>query len=267
MIKDIIQEATHDREKSPHRSASNTAVDKVKDYIKRQIILGTLKAGDRIPTENELCRLLDVSRGSVREAMKILEALSIIRIIRGDGTYISEVKNMQSMESILMKVILSDTTIVELTEFREEIEFSVINLASRNATEEEVRLLKQIVEETHRCAAENPCDPVRLYDLDNKFHEVLGKATHNLLIQEMYSFAHELIAPMLLKNYEIGQSGELTAQTHTAALEAIESGDFRMMGFAVKKINEVWMKSYYGNKKGSSLLDRELLNDIVMNTR
>ena len=49
-----------------------------------------VRPGDRLPAETELTRLLSVSRGSVREAMKILSALGIVEVRRGDGTYISK---------------------------------------------------------------------------------------------------------------------------------------------------------------------------------
>jgi len=264
MIKEIIQEATHSEDPSTELTIKSTAVDKVKNYINREIVFGSLKAGDKIPTETELCKLLNVSRGSVREALKILEALSIIKIIRGDGTYISKVEEIHSMESILMKVILSDTSVAELTEFREELEFSVLNLAARKATDEEITQLQENVEKTRVCVESPSCDPLRLYELDNRFHELLGKCTHNLLIQEMYSFAHELIAPMLLKNYEIGQAGILTVNAHEAALEAIVTKDFRQMAYTVKYVNDVWMQSYYGKMKDHSALDRDVLNEIVL---
>lgn len=261
MIKQIIAEATNIEEEP---TIKETAVDKVKDYIKKRIVLGSLKSGDKIPTENELCQILDVSRGSVREAMKILEALSIIKIIRGDGTYIAQVDDIRTMESTLLKIILSDTTINELTEFREEIEFAVLNLASKNVTEEELTILEQIVQETRDCTQIEPTDTLRLYELDNKFHDLLGKATHNLIIQEVYKFTHEIIAPMLLKNYQLGQPGAWTVESHEITLEAIRTRDFHLMGLVVKRINEIWMKSHYGKRKESSLLDRDILNSLVL---
>lgn len=264
MIKRIIEDAISDENKKSDGSRQSSAVNKVNDYIKKLIVLGKLKAGDRIPTEVELCQLLDVSRGSVREAMKILEALSIIKIIRGDGTYISQVEEIHSMESTLFKIILSDTSVSELSEFREEIEFSVLNLAAKKITVEEKEALYANIKITKECAAEENCDPVKMYELENQFHELLGKATHNLMIQEVYRFTHEIISPMLLQNYKLGQAGELTVLTHEMTMEAIETRDFHLMGSVVKKINEVWMQSHYGRMKESSLLDRDVLNALVM---
>ena len=68
---------------------SKTSVRIVSDYIKSQIIQKELRIGDKIPTEVELSRLLSVGRGSVREAVKLLEAFHVLEIRRGDGTYIA----------------------------------------------------------------------------------------------------------------------------------------------------------------------------------
>lgn len=267
MIKKIIEDSFSEKTSETNSSSQHSAVNKVKDYIKKLIVLGKLKAGDRIPTELELSQLLDVSRGSVREAMKILEALSIIKISRGNGTFISQVDEIHSMESTLFKIILSDTSVNELVEFREEVEFSVLNLASKKITTAEKDALYSNIERTKECTEKEFSDPVELYELDNKFHELLAKATHNLMLQEVYRFTLEIIAPMLLKNYKLGQSGKLTVISHELTMEAIESRDFRLMGAAVKKVNEIWMESHYGRMKESSLLDREVLNAVVMRNK
>ena len=262
MIRKLISDAMNTKKGSVN--GSETAVEKVNDYIKKRIVLGSLKSGDRIPTEVELCQMLNVSRGSVREAMKILEALGIIRIVRGDGTYISEAKDIHSLESILFKVILGDAPIAALIEFREEIEFSVLRIAARNIRPEEIVALRANIEETkNHIAAPNP-DGVRLYELDNAFHDLLGKATHNLMLEEVYHFAHEIIAPMILKNYELGQPGQLTVDSHELTMTALETNDFHLMGYVVKMINDIWMKSYYGQHKQNPLLDRDILNSLVM---
>ena len=69
--------------------SSASTVQKVVSYIEQRICAQELCPGDRIPTETELCALLGVSRTSVREAIKILESMTIIQVRRGDGTYIA----------------------------------------------------------------------------------------------------------------------------------------------------------------------------------
>ena len=62
---------------------------KVDNYIKEQILNGELKAGDKLPPERELAQILDVSRNSVREGLRILENMGVIASQQGSGNYIS----------------------------------------------------------------------------------------------------------------------------------------------------------------------------------
>ena len=77
---------------SENTSHTQTATESVINYIRNLILNRELRIGDKLPTENELCEQLGVGRGSVREAVKRLEAISLLNVRRGDGTYISDVR-------------------------------------------------------------------------------------------------------------------------------------------------------------------------------
>lgn len=77
---------------------NESAVDFVIKTFKEQLEKKELRPGDRIPNETELSEMLSVSRGSVREAMKILSALGVIDIQRGNGTFISQPDSLSSMD-------------------------------------------------------------------------------------------------------------------------------------------------------------------------
>src|SRR6056297_1598946 len=83
-----------------------SAVDLVINTIKKLIINKKLQPGDRLPSEMELANSFDVSRGSIREAMKILSAFGIVEIKRGDGTYISDSFNKDIFDPLLFRLIL-----------------------------------------------------------------------------------------------------------------------------------------------------------------
>ena len=78
--RDIISLLEKDNKKK------KTATDVVIDKIKSLLLAKELKPGDLIPPENELANAMNVSRGSVREAMKVLSAFGIVEIKRGNGT-------------------------------------------------------------------------------------------------------------------------------------------------------------------------------------
>ena len=84
----------------------SSAVDFVIDSFRDALVNKRLAPGDRIPSENELATAMQVSRSTVREAMKVLSAYGIIEIVRGNGTYISKSDENISMDAILFGFLL-----------------------------------------------------------------------------------------------------------------------------------------------------------------
>ena len=85
-----------------HESAVDFVVKTFRDKLEKK----ELRPGDRIPNETELSEMLSVSRGSVREAMKVLSALGVIDIQRGNGTFISQPDSFSNMDPLLFSFLL-----------------------------------------------------------------------------------------------------------------------------------------------------------------
>ena len=78
---------------SSAKTPAKSVVDQVLDGIISQIIGGTLRPGDKLPTEMELCKQFGAGRNSVREAVKKLQAYGILYIKLAEGTFVSESYN------------------------------------------------------------------------------------------------------------------------------------------------------------------------------
>ena len=86
-----------------------TLVQRIISEIQDRLVKGALRAGDRLPPEGKLAAQFGVGRTSVREAMKVLAALGVIEIRRGDGTYVSESMSARIFDRLLFQLLLSDT--------------------------------------------------------------------------------------------------------------------------------------------------------------
>lgn len=240
---DLIMSAAVNKSKL---SETKTAVNKVTDYIKHQIISKELKPNDKIPTESVLSEILDVSRSSVREALKILEAINIIQIRRGDGTYISEAEDISFSQSLLFKIILNNIQLKELVEFREQIEVAVVKLAITHATNEDIDVLKSIYNSFLNSVETHPEDYKVIHELDLKFHKALAESTKNKLMAELYLFAFEIFSPMILENYANGQvkgdDKETTVENHRILIEALEKKDLYTGIYGIQMSLKLWMK-------------------------
>ena len=89
-------------------------VDKIMIEIKSSLIQGDLKLGDKLPSERELTEKYGVSRGAVREAVKMLVALGVVEIKRGDGTYITKKVPHSGLNQLIFSLIQEEGTPQEL---------------------------------------------------------------------------------------------------------------------------------------------------------
>ena len=113
---------------------NGTVVENVLHQIRNAISSGRFRSGDRLPSEFELMEELNVSRNSLREAMKILSAIGIVEIRRGDGTYICKEIKPSFIDSVAYSVLLESSSAEELIEFRQTLDEDVLHLAVRKAT-------------------------------------------------------------------------------------------------------------------------------------
>ena len=96
-----------------------TIVDQIINTIIDSIIKGNYKAGTKLPSEYELIEEMQVSRNSLREAMKILSTMGIVEIKRGDGTYVCSQVNPSVFDRVVYSMIYDVSTSTELLELRQ----------------------------------------------------------------------------------------------------------------------------------------------------
>ncbi len=109
-------------------SKRESAVDIVVNSIKQLLMERRLKPGDKLPNELEISEGLGVSRGSVREAMKILSAFGLVDIRVGNGTYVCETPGNELIDSLLFSFFVSNPDISNLYEFRKIFETDILEL-------------------------------------------------------------------------------------------------------------------------------------------
>lgn len=150
--------------------------------LRRMIASGELKPGDRFPSEPQLCEELQVSRTSMREAVRILSALGVTEARHGSGIYVSSLDPAELFESLSLTIgLLPLEGVLDLFEVRRVLEAHATGQAASKATDEELMELEDIVrrlgeEKDNRAAA----------TLDAEFHlkiaEIAGNSTMRSLI-------------------------------------------------------------------------------------
>lgn len=156
------------------------------EAVVKQIKAGELAPGDCLPSQRELARQFQVGLGTVREAIKTLDAMGYLEVIRGKGTFVAtaalETANGASqIDKTLLAVSLAD-----LVKAREIVECGAARLAAEVGDADSLARLQQIAAEMDASAQ----DSEAYYELDFRFHLAVAKASSN---QALYELAKLLV--------------------------------------------------------------------------
>lgn len=196
-------------------SLSERVAEQISDLIKEQ----NIGVGDKLPNEFELAENLNVGRGTIREAVKLLVARNCLEIRRGKGTFVTEkigqVTDPLGFEFVADKVNLA----TELYEVRMQIEPWIASLAAKRIQEEEKEELKK------RCAAVEECINAGIdhYEADNAFHQYIARCTHNSVLAEISSIITYSVR--LFTRFKDPRILKDTIRTHKAVADAICAND------------------------------------------
>ena len=159
----------------------------VVEQIKLMINTGQLKKGDKLPTEREMSEQLQVSRASVREALRALEVIGLIESKQGAGNFIKESFGGALFEPLSIMFTIENSTGDSIYEIREILELETVKLAAARISEEELMSMKKTVEEMMNCDDES-----NNIELDKEFHYTIAKASRNMLIINFLQVISEL---------------------------------------------------------------------------
>ena len=147
--------------------------------IENQIINGEVKPGDKLPSENEFCKIWNTSRISVRQALERLVSLGILHRVRGGGTYVSEPDTSIFLSPILPFVLFRDENMINFLEFREIIEVGSVKLCAERRDEENLANMKKCLDEMDKNYKVDKNQPYAEADLE--FHMEIARGSKNPL--------------------------------------------------------------------------------------
>ncbi len=159
--------------------------DAVVDEIKRMIESGELKEGDKLPNQNEFATQLQVSRTSLREALRILDLLGAIEQRPGYGTVIKKYNPVLFSNAIVVPPLMSDAQgTIELIKARRVIEVGAAELAAENVTDDQIEVLSKLTKELSQALKEESFEHYMQKDLS--FHSLVAEFSNNRFL--IYSF-------------------------------------------------------------------------------
>ncbi len=196
------------------------------EQIVKQIRTGRLQPGDKLPGEKALAEEFQVSRPSVREALRMLETVGVVEVRRGKGCYVLQSPDGTDMSSVWLSWLsMFKTEVLALLEVREAIEGQVAALAARRASPEHLAELAKIVEEGTRFMEEGLLTPEAAHRLDVRFHEVMGRACGNPFLIQLQAGVDGAIVANRRAVMEIPRRMVQSIEEHKGIFQAVKSGD------------------------------------------
>lgn len=196
----------------------------ITNQIKHLIQDGELKPGDKLPSERELAERMNVSRPSIREALRTLEMMGYLESKVGinGGTFIKQITIDTIISPFSALLLQNEDYLLELLEVRLVLEIEVSRLAALRRTDEDITEMQQAI-----ASMEEEIESGKSgYQGDNAFHGSLAKAAHNHVFEQFVAMCGDLLEIERQQHLEeIEGESEKALNQHKLILESIIAQD------------------------------------------
>ena len=148
----------------------------VADRLRKAIAAGTYGHGRRLPAERQIAEALSISRGTVREALKLLQEDGMVERRVGIGTFVAPSVGSTAED------VAEITSPLELMEVRAAVEPRIVRLVVLNATPRDIAQIAEALAGLERCGGDRQI----FSEWDQRFHQAMAEATHNPLMIQVY---------------------------------------------------------------------------------
>lgn len=226
-------------------------VELVREQLLSAIERGDFKPGDVLPSERVLAELFDVSRVSVREAIRSLEAIGVLEVQHGRGTFVVDRDDPRRTPNRWLD--LYRTELLELLEVRGTIDQLVAERAARHAGADAVAAVRTAHEQYLAAAESGEIALDELVELDIAFHNAIGAASGNRLAADLLRDLNDYLHESRRLAFQPRGRPAASAREHAAIVAAIEAGDpegaRRAAAAHVEAVRELLAKA--GHRRGT----------------
>ena len=216
----------------------------VLEDLMNQIKSGSIRVGDKLPTERAMAKTYNVSRGSLRETLRILEENGYIESTPGGGrVLIRDGGNLSVYDSVRTQI--QHSNLEDFLEARAYLDDVVVTLACERATEEDLDLIRNTAALINQYYSDQT-PPSGLDVKDNQLHMVIAAAAHNSVLEAIYRIGYEYTPFIRRSTLQSARERKAMIKEHMDIVEAILARDKLAARLAARIHNRNFGKRYTG---------------------
>jgi GntR family transcriptional repressor for pyruvate dehydrogenase complex len=206
---------------SPLKPVSRTTLsEQVALQLAAEVAAKRWQPGDKLPSEAELCRAFNVGRSSLREALKSLAFVGIIRMRAGGGSYIAERPSKYIDRPLLARGILrSEKDLTDLSEARLVLETELASLCAQRANRRDLATLEDLVGRMKLAMVD---DRAKFQQLDQEFHLSIAAGSKNEVLAELLGHIRGALQELIRKSLLLSSGMDLACKQHDKILDALK---------------------------------------------
>lgn len=208
-----------------------TLNERIRHEILRYLQTRKLSPGDRLPAERELASVLKVSRPSVREAVRSLQAEGRLTVRHGQGVFVAEPTSQRTLRESWARL---DHTLTELFSMREVLEVPAAQWAAERQDRESLAGVREALGQLNKALDQDPLDFDELQRLDANFHLLIVKASGNRFLEQTQGVLNDLLQTGMRTTLEIPGRLERSRREHQRILKCLLDGDPAAAGRAAR---------------------------------
>ncbi|OGQ81884.1 MAG: hypothetical protein A3F90_11640 [Deltaproteobacteria bacterium RIFCSPLOWO2_12_FULL_60_19] len=192
--------------------------EEVVSQIHELIREGKFKAGDQLPSERELAETFKVSRTSVREALRALEAQGLMVSRTGAGNFVADLPIESLVAPLAAMLIEEKGALADIFEMRKLIEPEIAALAAERATKRDIERMKRILDKQREAVSRGETG----VEADAELHFAIGRATQNQALEKLVSGLMDILSHSREESLQTKDRRKASIESHRKILSAIE---------------------------------------------
>lgn len=238
-----------------HVIERTSVVEQVIDYLKEYIMTNNLQYGDKMPTESEVCRVFNVSRSTVREAYRMLQALEIIEVKRGKGVFFLKLPTEAHETEVAEWFKSNGDTVSDYMELRMAVEIMAAKLAYRRKNLEQIRQLEIFSSSSISNIKNQPFgidSAIKMTLYDEEFHYMLVAMSSSPLLIKVEKNICECLTKYKQQVFSLESNYARAFDSHEAIINALKYGSENDFVEAI------------ANHLNNSMLDMQKAQDVLL---